>query len=139
MRVGVGGVLYLDGQLLLGLRRGSDDLYPAKWDIIGGHMEPGETVEQVVVREFQEELGVRPLRFECLGVWPEPDAERYGEARYHIYVVHEWHGEPRNCSEEHSEVRWFAIDQLESLDLASREYVAIFSHLGAESVPSRGL
>jgi hypothetical protein len=64
-------------------------------------------------------------------VWGEPAAERYGEAQYHIYVVHEWKGEPRNCSEEHSEVRWFAVRELESLQLASREYVAIFSHLAS--------
>src|SRR5262245_18568877 len=129
MRIGVGGVLYRDGQLLLGLRRGNDDLHPATCDIIGGHMEPGETVEQVRLRELEEELGVRPVRFEYLGAWAEPAPERYGEAQYHIYVVHEWHGEPRNCSEEHSEVRWFPVHELESLQLASREYVTIFSHL----------
>jgi mutator protein MutT len=135
MRVGVGGVLYRDGQLLLGLRRATYDLYPSKWDVIGGHGEPGETVEQVLVREFEEELGVRPVRFECLGVWSEPAVERYGDARYHIYIVHEWQGEPHNRSDEHSELRWFAADKLDSLDLASREYVAIFSHLAAAPGP----
>lgn len=66
MRVAVGAALYREGQLLLGLRRPADDLYPGKWDVIGGHMQRGETLEQVLTRELEEELGVRPLRFSHL-------------------------------------------------------------------------
>jgi 8-oxo-dGTP pyrophosphatase MutT (NUDIX family) len=34
-------------------------LLPAIWDIVGGHLEPGESPEQVLARELEEETGWR--------------------------------------------------------------------------------
>lgn len=46
------GVLRRDGRVLLGANdRG-------EWELPGGHVEPGESPEQAVVREFQEEAGL---------------------------------------------------------------------------------
>ena len=46
-------------QVLLLLR---DDIptipYPNMWDLPGGHVEPGETPEQCIVREMKEEIGL---------------------------------------------------------------------------------
>ena len=48
-----------DRQILLLLR---DDIptipYPNMWDLPGGHVEPGETPEQCIVREMKEEIGL---------------------------------------------------------------------------------
>jgi 8-oxo-dGTP diphosphatase len=32
--------------------------FPDHWDLIGGHIEEGETPEEALVREFKEELGL---------------------------------------------------------------------------------
>lgn len=34
------------------------DPYPAHWDLPGGRMDPGETFEQTLMRELQEEIGI---------------------------------------------------------------------------------
>ena len=52
----VGGVLILNHKILLG-KRMPDRLYPDIWDIFGGHIEDGETLEETLIRELEEELG----------------------------------------------------------------------------------
>jgi isopentenyldiphosphate isomerase len=47
------------GDLYLQKRSPAKDVQPGKWDTsVGGHLAPGETYEQAVVRELAEELGV---------------------------------------------------------------------------------
>ncbi|SFD09951.1 NUDIX domain-containing protein [Bosea sp. CRIB-10] len=50
-------------RVLLGLRASHRRNRPSCWDTIGGHVEPGETVEAALVRELQEELGIAPTGF----------------------------------------------------------------------------
>jgi len=45
------------GQFLLALRDNKPGIpFPNHWDLIGGHVENGETPDQALVREFKEEL-----------------------------------------------------------------------------------
>jgi 8-oxo-dGTP pyrophosphatase MutT (NUDIX family) len=50
-------ILYHQGQFLLQLR---DDIssirYPGHWGLFGGHVEPGETPDDAIVRELMEEI-----------------------------------------------------------------------------------
>jgi len=62
-----------DGRLLIYLRDDKANIpFPNHWDLIGGHVEPGETPDQALVREVKEEIGVNLghwqffRRYECL-------------------------------------------------------------------------
>lgn len=48
-----------DGRLYLQRRPDWKDIQPGKWDTaVGGHIDLGETVEEALVREVREELGL---------------------------------------------------------------------------------
>ena len=55
--VGVGGVVVRDGRALL-IRRGKPPLL-GRWMIPGGTVEVGETLVEALVREMEEETGLR--------------------------------------------------------------------------------
>ena len=89
--VGVGGVVLRDGAVLL-VKRAREPL-AGQWSLPGGAVELGETLEQAVVRELQEETGlsVRVLGFvEAFERITRDEAERL---RYH-YVLLDYLCEP---------------------------------------------
>jgi 8-oxo-dGTP diphosphatase len=62
-----------DDRLLIYLRDDKAGIpFPNRWDFFGGHLEPGETPEQALLREVKEELGIELMgwqffrSYECL-------------------------------------------------------------------------
>jgi 8-oxo-dGTP diphosphatase len=123
-----GGILFKDGRVLLGKRSPDREVYPNEWDVIGGHCLPGEKPAQTLVREMQEEIGVTPTAFSELAVLREPRPELYGEREYYIFLATGWVGQgPIVLEAEHSEIRWFAVDEAMRLDLAHPAYVDLLA------------
>ena len=61
------------GELFLALRDNKPGIpFPNHWDLIGGHIEKGETPEEALVREVKEELDIDLMeytfykKYECL-------------------------------------------------------------------------
>ena len=56
-----------NGELFLQKRAMSKSVAPGKWDTsVGGHVSSGETIEEALTREMEEELGIRPENPEFL-------------------------------------------------------------------------
>jgi mutator protein MutT len=81
--------------VLLGGRAANREFYPDVWDVPGGHIEPGETGEQALVRELREEIGVMPTAWVSLGEFCEPHPGGEGSMALHLYAVTSWEGAPR--------------------------------------------
>ncbi len=82
--VGVGGVAILDGEVVL-IRRGKPPL-EGRWTVPGGTVELGETLEEALVREMEEETG---LQVEPVGLLTVFDgvAREGGQVQYHYVIV----------------------------------------------------
>jgi 8-oxo-dGTP pyrophosphatase MutT (NUDIX family) len=108
--------------VLLCHRRPDRADWPDVWDLPGGHVDDRESIAEALVRELAEELGVQVE----LPVEPPWQTVRAGAVELSLYLLDRWRGEPRNVAvEEHNDIRWFAADDLPSLDLAHPSYIEI--------------
>ncbi|MGH2441573.1 MAG: NUDIX domain-containing protein [Chloroflexota bacterium] len=125
-RVCVGALLSKDGFILLGHRSAGRAFYPNVWDLPGGHCEKGETLEQALVRELREEIGVTPRAWLKLGTL-SADGGSAGALQLHVYLVTRWTGTESNLQpEEHDRIGWFAVDDACRLPLAHPNYPQLF-------------
>jgi 8-oxo-dGTP pyrophosphatase MutT (NUDIX family) len=112
------GALFIrpDGKVLLGLRAPSKKVWPGHWDMIGGRVEGGESLDDALVREVQEEAGVTPIRYKLIATVRERQPEFYGDALHHVYAVTAWQGgDPANICDEHTELKWFSVSEMRGL------------------------
>jgi 8-oxo-dGTP diphosphatase len=130
----VSALLLQSGKILLGLRSGERRFYPDVWDMFGGHVEPGESQAETLVRELQEELGITPTRWTyletltLLGPSPRPGERSSDPWTVHLYRVDSWKGTPFNRQpEEHSVIHWFPLAEALQLPLADPGYLALFT------------
>ncbi|MBS0615753.1 MAG: NUDIX domain-containing protein [Verrucomicrobia bacterium] len=109
-RVGVAVVVIHEGKILLGKRKGG--FAPGQWSCAGGHLEFGESVEDCMRRELEEETGLRVISFK-LGPWVSTvfDAEHHYITLYTF--VHAFEGTPQLREPEKCEGwSWFSLSDL---------------------------
>lgn len=103
---------------LLILRRNDEVLLAMKkrgfgaglWNGVGGKIDPGETVEQAMVRECQEEIGVTPIQFEKVAIHDFRFEDGNNDMLVHAYLGTVWEGEPVETEE--MAPQWFSIDDI---------------------------
>ena len=89
---------------------GRQAVWPAgRFSTLAGFVEPGESAEQAVVREVEEESGlhVRDVRYVASQPWPFPSSLMLGYT-----AVCDPDAEPVAVDGELEEVRWFTRDEL---------------------------
>lgn len=108
----VTAALILQDRRVLIARRGTDDRLAGQWEFPGGQLEEGETPEQCLERELQEELGIQSTVGDFVG----ENIHHYphGSIRLLAYRA-SWQGETIEARV-HQEVRWVAIDELAAYD-----------------------
>jgi 8-oxo-dGTP diphosphatase len=88
--VAVGVLLQADGQFLL-TSRPEGKVYAGYWEFPGGKLEVGESVEQALRRELQEELGIT---IGAAQAWKTQMVDYpHALVRLHFCKVWDWQGE----------------------------------------------
>lgn len=81
------------------------------WEFPGGKLEPGESAEQAIVREIEEELDVR-IKPEQLVTTVEMDYPKF-HLTMHCFLCSIASGQVRLL--EHEASRWLAVDELDAV------------------------
>ena len=116
----VGAVIVKD-ELILCAQRGDSKTLPFKWEFPGGKIEEGETPQEALAREVQEEM-------ECeikIADKIETTVYEYDFGFVHLttFYCELVSGEP--VLTEHKEIRWLAASDLAHLDWAPADIPAI--------------
>lgn len=109
-------LVYKDPKLLLGLKkRGFGE---GRWNGYGGKVDPGETIEESMIREMQEESGITPTKFEKRGVlyfeFKEIPEQIY---EVNVFSIDDYVGEPIETEE--MKPQWFDVNELPWNDMWS--------------------
>lgn len=114
----VAGLIEKDGLVLIGQRR-TDDKHPLKWEFPGGKVETGESFQDALQRELEEEL--------CIQAVIGAEVARYdykykGKSPIQLvfYRIPHYNGEPR-CSA-FNEIRWEKREALPTYDFLEGDH-----------------
>lgn len=105
-------VIDANGRIYLQKRSMKKDIAPGRWDTsVGGHVDLGESLEQAVVREAREELGLHIDASQCKFlfqyIW---QSSRERELVTAFCITYE--GTPQPDHDEVDEGRYFTLEEL---------------------------
>lgn len=124
-RIIVCPIIENDGEILLCKMANDRGVFPGQWALSGGGMEPGENVEQALLREISEELGAE-LQITQITPWTFSDdvrvksyADGSKEEIYMIYLLFNCISANREITfnEEFQEIAWVKPADLHRYDL----------------------
>lgn len=103
-------IIYKDGKVLLQKRADNQ-----KWDMHGGYIEPNETIIETLNREMKEELNIKPINPELMGIYSGYNKYPNEDEVYLFrtcFICTEYEGEISFNDKEVLEVKWFDVDNL---------------------------
>jgi 8-oxo-dGTP diphosphatase len=123
-----------DGRIFFQKRSAQRKLFPNTWDIVGGHLEPGETVAEALRREVFEETGWHI--FAVLGVvgdfiFTGNDGVERHETDFLVRVDGDLE-RPRLEAGKHTEFRWLGPDELDVLSASGDANDAVIRRIAED-------
>lgn len=116
--VGVGAVIICNAKILLEKRKSEPGR--GKWSIPGGLVELGESIEQTVIREVNEETGLKVEKPELIDVVDYITLDENSRIKYHFVMVDYFvklKAGVLKASDDAAELKWVAFDDVEKYDL----------------------
>ncbi len=100
--------LVRDDQILLALKKRG--FGAGLWNGAGGKVESQEIIEQAMIRECQEEIGVTPIQYRKVAVHQFDYEKDVQTIEVHTYLCDNWLGEPMETEEMNPQ--WFALSEI---------------------------
>lgn len=117
MRLVAAALILRDDTVLICQRR-ADQPMALKWEFPGGKIEPGETAEQALARELDEELGIHAEIGACV-VRIRHTYRNGGAVDLQFFVVRTFHGEIENRI--FNDFRWTSLKSLPTFDFLAAD------------------
>jgi 8-oxo-dGTP diphosphatase len=101
--------IWREEKLLIIKRAPDDDYYPGFWDVPGGSLHKGETVEQGLRRETREEAGLSLSRIRPLTSWSHGQDQMFEIGLSYLATSET---EAVTLSDEHTDFVWMTPDKV---------------------------
>jgi 8-oxo-dGTP diphosphatase len=111
MKQSIAGIIYENGKFLIGRRLPTGEM-GGRWEFPGGKVDPGETPEIAIRREFREEMGIDVEPGDCIAT--ARFENKSGPSALLAYAITIPSDAPITLTE-HSEIRWATLDEIEAL------------------------
>lgn len=108
-------------EVLIGQRR-ADQALAHKWEFPGGKIEPGESAEQALARELEEELGIAATVGDSVTTIHH-NYRNGGAIQIQFFLVTEFTGDIENRI--FQETRWTPLSQLPDFDFVAADLTLI--------------
>lgn len=105
-----------------------------RWNGCGGKVESNETIEQAMVRETQEEIGVTPLQYKKVAVH-DFVMEEHEDFEAHTYICTKWEGEPTETEE--MAPKWFKKSEIPYKEMWQDDIVWLPAVLQGKTLKTR--
>ena len=117
VRAVVAALILREQQVLICQRRPGQPM-EMQWEFPGGKIEPGETPEQAIHRELQEELGIEATIGPCVAT-VRHNYRNGGAVHLQFFTVHEYQGTLENKI--FNDVRWSSLQDLPRYDFLAAD------------------
>ena len=120
------------------IRRSTQADYGARrWELPGGKVEPGETVEEALVREIFEETGLTVDVIQLMRAYTNRDSLPDSQHIEITYLCTHRSGAIQLNPREHDLHRWLSLNDLKKLDYPARDFlVDLLSTLDTGTITS---
>jgi 8-oxo-dGTP diphosphatase len=106
-----------EGKYLVTRRSKLSTYMPCKWDIPGGIVEPGETIEETVHREVREETGLTIQIEHVIYAYANRDQLPIRQTFQIVYLCKYKNGKITLDPSEHDAYKWLAYDDIANLEM----------------------
>lgn len=121
MRQSIAGIIVKDGMLLIGRRLPSGEMAD-RWEFPGGKVDPGESPQETIPREFREEFGVEVAVGEFIG--SAQFTNKNGTSDLLAFnVLFPENAEP--ILTEHTELRWATLEEIRTLPFVDSDLLLL--------------
>ena len=123
----VDAIVLIEGKLVLIQRK--NEPFKGMWALPGGFVEYKEKVEDAVVREMEEETGLKTRVLSLVGVYSDSDRDPRGHTVSAVFHLEKVGGELKAASDAKS-VQLFSLEELPELAFDHENIVADFKKMG---------
>ncbi|MDD5178604.1 MAG: NUDIX domain-containing protein [Candidatus Nanoarchaeia archaeon] len=131
-RLIVSAVIEKGDYLLFGKKRKNIGPYPNTWHLIGGGVDiEGESCKEAIVREIEEEAGIKVKITGELGFDEDYEKDKHNELTHYIFLIYraEYISGNPNADDDLTELKWIKKNKLREI-LLNKPSIKLFKSLG---------